>query len=111
MSQTVDPAIRLAPGHAFTVEPPPNDLTYGFIGHGVDMVPQVWPHAQCVFTSQSDVVRPPTHFGSPGPNTSVLGLPRFVTIEQLQARVTPRFWFFDNVESSEYLVGTGAAHR
>ncbi len=56
----VDPAIRLAPGHAFAMEPPPKDLIYGFIGHGVDMVPRIWPHAECAFTSQTEVVGPTT---------------------------------------------------
>ena len=91
MSEIVDPAIRLAPGHVFAVAPPPKDLTYGFIGHGVDMVPHVWPHAQCVFTSQTDVVVPPTQSGSPSPGPYRLGLPKFIDPEKRMRLQFP--WF------------------
>jgi hypothetical protein len=81
VNNMVDPAIRLAPGHAFTVEPPPKNPTYSFIGHGVDMVPQVWPHAQCAVSSQIEVVGPTTLSDSGLLDPSGLKRPQLISIE------------------------------
>ena len=66
------------------------------------MVPHIWPHAQCAFKSQTEVVGPtaPQDSGLQGPHGS--WRPATLSIEALQSRATPDFWFIDNVELSTW---------
>ena len=107
---SIEAAIKLAPEQRFAVEPPPPCIKYCLFGHGVDLVPQVWPHAECVFACHSGVGRSKTSGDNPGSGdlgpsdlyTSDHNGLQTATLNRYKASVRsrgiPNYWFIDNMD-------------
>jgi hypothetical protein len=90
------PAINFALEHSFEVGPDVDQISYGFFGHGVNLVPLVWPNARCIFQS---------HMRAPGlgSDPTVLGRPDHILDTQLGEREVPKFWFVDNLDLQRWI--------
>jgi hypothetical protein len=63
------PATNVALEHSFEVGPEVDQISFGLFGHGVNLVPLVWPNARCIFQSHMHI-HPATGIGS---DPTVLG--------------------------------------